>query len=153
MKRSVKIIIAATIIFSIQLSTFNSLRAQTQRFPQYSEQSHAVVLDLAGDTNTILLPDGPHTLCNNVTTYTFDGCIPTSYTIALTGGNQNASTTNTPPALLCRMLQSYHDSSLTDIVALYRPQDMADINQILSADSTRQQFLAVVSEIDRKSVV
>lgn len=148
MKRSVQIIIAVAIIFSFQLSISNSLRAQTQRFPQYSEQSHSVVLDLAGDTNTILLKDGSHTLCNNVTTYTFNGCIPTSYTVALTGGSQNASTTNTPPALLCRMLQAYHDSNLTDIVALYRPQDMTAINQFLSADTTRQQFLATVSEID-----
>lgn len=136
------------IIINCQLSLVNTAQAQTQRFPQYSEQSHAVVLDLAGDTNTILLQDGTHTLCNNVVTYNFDGCIPTSYTIALTGGNQNAATTNTPPALLCRMLQAYQNANLSGIMALYRPQDAADINQYLGVDSIRQQYLAIVSEID-----
>lgn len=148
MKITIKILIAAAIIINTQLSIFNSTHAQTHRFPLYSEQSHAVVLDLAGDTNTILLHDGTHTLCNNVVTYSFEGCIPTSYTIALTGGSQNASTTNTPPALLCRMMQAYQNASITEITSLYRPQDATRINQLLSADSTRQQFLTTVSEID-----
>ena len=148
MKKDIKILLTFGLIFGFQFSIINSVLAQTQRFPQYSEESHAVVLDLRGDTNILLLEDGMHTLCNNVVAYTFNGCIPATYRVALTGGSQNASTTNTPPALLCRLLDVYQDSNLTGIMALYRPQDAPAINLMLNADSTIRKFKNFVSTID-----
>ena len=148
MKKDIKILLIFGLIFGFQFSIINSVLAQTQRFPQYSEESHAVVLDLRGDTNILLLEDGMHTLCNNVVAYTFNGCIPATYRVALTGGSQNASTTNTPPALLCRLLDVYQDSNLTGIMALYRPQDAPAINLMLNADSTIRKFKNFVSTID-----
>ena len=148
MKKLIKILLVVT-LFTIHHSPFTTTaHAQTHRFPAYSEQSHSVVLDLSGDTSTLFIKDGTHTLCNNVVSYSFNGCIPTSYKIALTGGSQNAATTNTPPALLCRLLQVYQDSNLNGIKNLYRPQDLSAINQMLNADSTRNRFKSFVSRID-----
>ena len=129
--------------------TASTTVAQVNRFPQYNEQPQAVTLNLSNDTNVLLVEDGVHTLCGNVVFYTFDGTIAgASSMIALTGGNQNASTTNTPPAMLCRLLQAYHNATLTDIQTLYRTQDAATFTSIFSVDSVRLAFLSFVSSID-----
>lgn len=123
--------------------------AQVNRFPQYNAQALDVTLNLAGDTNVLLVDDVQNTLCGDVVFYTFNGAIPTGdRMIALTGGSQNASTTNTPPAMLCRLLQAYQDSSVASVQALYRTQDAPVINQLFSVDSVRTRFLSFVSTID-----
>jgi hypothetical protein len=137
------------IFFLMMIALSVAGMAQTNRFPQYSEQSQAVTLNLADDTTLILVNDGEHTLCGNVVFYTFTGTLGgADRMIALSGGSQNASTTNTPPALLCRLLQAYQSASVSNIVALYRPQDAASINQTLAVDSVRLPFLAFVSSVD-----
>lgn len=138
--------IVSIIAFVLLLTGFAA--AQTQRFPQYNVESHSVVLDLSNDTITELIKDGNHYLCNNVVAYTFTGCIPTTYRIALTGGDQNAQTTNTPPALMCRLLNVYQDSNLSGILALYRPEDLPAINEMLNNDSTLQKFKSFVHSVD-----
>ena len=123
--------------------------AQVNRFPQYNEQPQAVTLNLSDDTNVLLVEDGEHTMCGNVVFYTFDGTIAgADNMIALTGGSQNASTTNTPPAMLCRLLQAYQSGTLANIQALYRTQDAATFTSIFSVDSVRLPFLAYVGAID-----
>ena len=124
--------------------------AQVNRFPQYGgAQSQSVTLDMAGDTNMILVDDAENTLCSDVVFYTFNGVIPTGdRIISLTGGNQNAAATNTPPALLCRLLQAYQSASVSSVQALYRTQDATTINQLFSVDSVRTAFLSFVSSID-----
>ncbi|MBR3413118.1 MAG: thrombospondin type 3 repeat-containing protein [Bacteroidales bacterium] len=123
--------------------------AQVNRFPQYNEQPQAVTLNLADDTTVLLVNDANHTLCGNVVFYTFNGTIATGdRTIALTGGSQNASTINTPPAMLCRLLQAYQNGTLSGIQSLYRTQDASTFTSIFSVDSVRLSFLAFVSAID-----
>ena len=121
-------------ILICMVATASAPMAQVNRFPQYNEQPQAVTLNLADDTNVLLVEDGEHTLCGNVVFYTFDGTIAGAGSmIALTGGSQNASATNTPPAMLCRLLQAYHNATLTDIQALYRSQDAATFTSIFSS--------------------
>ncbi len=124
--------------------------AQVNRFPQYGgTQSQSVTLNMAGDTNVILVDDANNTICSDVVFYTFNGVIPTGdRMISLTGGNQNAATTNTPPAMLCRLLQAYQSGALSGIQALYRTQDASTFTSLFSVDSVRTNFLAFVSSID-----
>jgi len=122
---------------------------QVNRFPQYNAQQQSVTLNLADDSLTVLVDDAQNTLCGNVVFYSFNGVIPSgNRMIALTGGSQNAATTNTPPAILCRLLQAYSNSSVTGVQSLYRTQDAAVINTSLSVDSVRTAFLSFVSSID-----
>ena len=137
------------LLFLIMVALSVAGWAQTNRFPQYDEQPQAVTLNLADDTTLLLVGDVGHTLCEGVVFYTFTGTLGgANRMIALTGGSQNASTTNTPPALLCRLLQAYQSANLANIRALYRPQDATTLNQMLAADSVRLPFLSFVSSID-----
>lgn len=123
--------------------------AQTHRFPQYNVQEQRVTIDLTFDTNVSLIPDGTHTLCHNVATYSFSGCIPEGNTmISVTGGSQHANTTNTPPAVICRALQAYQSASLSQLSALYRTQDATTIATVLASDSVSLPYWAYVSAID-----
>jgi hypothetical protein len=134
------------LLFLITMALSVAGWAQTNRFPQYDEQPQAVTLNLADDTTLLLVGDVGHTLCEGVVFYTFTGTLGgANRMIALTGGSQNASTTNTPPALLCRLLQAYQSANLANIRALYRPQDATTLNQMLAADSVRLPFLSFVS--------
>lgn len=138
-----------TILISLFFLVSAMAFAQTHRFPAYSTQEQQVALDVSSDSNTYLVPDGGHTICPNVALYSFTGCIPQSGgMIALTGGSQNAATTNTPPAVICRALQAYQSASLTALTALYRTQDAATISSILAPDSVRFPYWAYVSAID-----
>ena len=93
------------IFFLMMIALSVAGMAQTHRFPLYSEQSQAVTLNLADDTTLLLVNDGEHTLCGNVVFYTFTGTLGgTNRMIALTGGSQNASATNTPPGGLGEIL-------------------------------------------------
>lgn len=122
---------------------------QTNRFPQYNEGPQSVTLNLADDTLLVLVDDEAHTLCGNVVFYTFSGDLPTGERmIALTGGTQNANTTNTPPAMLCRLLQAYQIGTLSSIQSLYRTQDAPTFTSLFSVDSVRLRFLSFVSSID-----
>lgn len=137
------------LLLIMMLATALSCFAQTNRFPQYNVQPQAVTLNLADDSTLLLVNDMGHTLCNNVVFYTFNGTIgSTDRMISLTGGSQNASTTNTPPAMLCRLLQAYQTANTSSIMALYRPQDATAINSALSVDSVATAFAAFVSSVD-----
>ena len=137
------------VFFLMMIAMTFAVTAQTNRFPQYSEQPQAVTLNLADDTTIILVDDAAHTLCGNVVFYTFTGTLGgADRMIALTGGTQNASTTNTPPAMFCQLLQAYQSNNLSNIRALYRSQDVTTLNQLFAADSVRLPFLSFVSSID-----
>ena len=131
------------------VATAAATMGQTNRFPQYNEQLQDVTINLANDTNMLLVEDGENTICGNVVFYSFTGDIPTGdRMVALTGGSQNASTTNTPPAMLCRLLQAYQNGALSGIQALYRTQDASTFTSLFSVDSVRLSFLGFVSSID-----
>ena len=136
-------------IIICMVAGFATTMGQTNRFPLYDVQPQSVTLNLADDSLVVLVDDESHTICGNVVFYSFTGDIPTGdRMVALTGGSQNASTTNTPPALLCRLLQAYQNGAMADIQALYRTQDASTFTSLFSVDSVRLAFLGFVGSID-----
>ena len=139
------------LILCLTLALTASAMGQTHRFPAYSPQPYAVTLNLADDTVTLLARDSAHTICNGVMAYDFTGCIyadAADAVVALTGGGKSAADTNTPPALLCRLLQAYRSGSAAGIRSLYRPADQARVFPDTAADTNSSRVLAFAGGID-----
>lgn len=145
-----KLYIYLTLAFVVLLT--ESVQAQTCRFPAYTPSNYVLTMNMATDSNGVYMPDSSHCICGLVFSYELTGMAPSeddSRIISLTGGSQNAANTNTLPAVLCRLLQSYHSNSLENVKQQYRPEDRTKLDQFLPQQAIVNQYFAWVSQIEK----
>lgn len=142
-----KIILSlAFLIFSV------SLRAQTDQFPDYVVDDYRMAIDVTADSIKACVFDEDHFICGRYMYYEVTGMMPAqgSRWIAPSGGAQNASTTNTPPALLCELLKFYGNMNMDQFYSLYRPSDRNRIDNMLFSRSAKlERWREVVSNVNK----
>lgn len=137
------------ILVSIFVSALYS-QAQTCRFPAYQPTQYRLMFDMALDSLYAYTPDSTHRLCGDVIRYNIYGLQPSdsdSRTISLSGGSANPAQVNTPPAVLCRLLQGYGQANLNSIKQQYRPDDASAFDQLMSNDTIAQRYLSIISQV------
>ena len=149
MKKIIFIFICATALLTLKT------HAQNDIFPDYSSQPYSIAINLNLDSIRAYVDDPLHRFCDSIMYYTVTGMPPTTtnHWIAITGGTLDAASTNSPTALLCRMLHAYASGSTSNISALYRSQDIQLINSILSVDSINQRFIASIAIINKMDFI
>lgn len=126
-------------------------QAQNCRFPAYTTGHYVLSMNLELDSNSVYMPDSSHRVCGLVFSYELNGMMPSeddSRIISITGGTQNPSGSNTPPALLCRLLQAYRSNSLENIKQQYRPADRTTFDVVLSQPALASRYLAAISLVE-----
>ena len=104
--------------------------AQTDMFPEYSTDVFSVAFNIL--QLDIHVHDTPeHHMCDSLAYYELHGMAPVvgHRWIQTSGGSQNASETNTPPALMCRFLKVFTSGnfSINDLLMLYPESDQLTI--------------------------
>ena len=127
------------------------LNAQTDMFPNYEPESYSISLNYRADSIEIFNIHKPNDICNSYMFYNIMGMKPADgyRWIQTTGGSQNASEEDTPPALLCRLLKAYSLSSLDEVKKLYRSSDIAFIDEIMSVDSVSERWFNAISLVNK----
>lgn len=153
--RRSKCICFLLIFCCFQFSFFNSAFAQTDQFPDYSEQTYNLTLNLHMDSIFMFADDPTHQLCDSMLFYRITGMAPTSSHrwITTTGGSINATTVQTPPAMLCRMLHAYSTGNVSNVTALFRPEDIQNINTLLSVDTVAARYMTFMSSVNKMDLV
>ena len=142
-------------IISILLTAY-SLNAQTDRFPEYNVADYNIAVNLNSDSVIGFSADPANFLCDSIYYYSLSGMMPKNSEdriVASSGGTQNADNSNTPPAVLCRLLKCYHNFNLSTLLSLYRPEDANNLNNILSDDSIKSIFIQRVAIIDSMEIM
>lgn len=142
--------IQATIFVIIALLVSLNTPAQTCRFPAYTAEDYTITLNMDLDSVAGYQIDSLHCVCDRVFSYQVHGLLPSadeSRIIALTGGSANPEQSNTLPAALCRLLQSYSQHNLNSIKQQYRPSDATSFNLYFDNDTIAQHYLNSVSAI------
>lgn len=131
------------------------LKAQTDIFPEYQPENYSVALNYKADSIEIFNIHEPNDICNTYMFYNIFGLKPVvGYRwIKTTDGEQNASETNTPPALLCNLLKAYSSNSLSEVKKLYRDSDQAFIDQLMSVDSISERWFDAVSIVNKFNLI
>lgn len=137
-----------TILMTLFVAT---VYGQTDRFPVFATTSYNIAIDYSMEQMTMHMDDPEHKICKTLLYYEVQGMAPVAEDqwITTTGGSQNASATNTPPALLCRMLKAIENRSFTQFVNLYRPEDVIYFDTLYASDSMQQIWLGTVERVDR----
>lgn len=126
---------------------YMSAQAQTCRFPAYTTADYNLTYNMEFDSVAGYIPDSLHRICGQVFTYSLHGLVPSSddsRTIALTGGSADPTTSNTLPAVLCRLLQGYNQLDINAIKQQYRPADAAVFDQVLTDSVIALQYLSSI---------
>ncbi|MBO2525741.1 MAG: hypothetical protein CW341_08600 [Bacteroidetes bacterium] len=139
--------------------TFMSMHVQAQhcRFPAYSSTNYFLGMNLETDHGVSpFVPDSSHRICGLVFSYELVGMAPSddnSRVIATTGGNQNPVGENTPPGVLCRLLQAYQTQSATYLKQQYRQEDRTKLDQFFSDPERASDYFARVTPIEEMKLV
>ena len=143
------------ILFVFCLMAAMSAKAQTDRFPAYETDNYNILLDLKSLGYGYSAIDEEHRICDSLYYYKLNGMPPVEAPrwITTTGGTQNSAGVNTPPALLCELLKVYHGGTREQLLSLYRSEDAAAIEEILSVDSTFTKWRTVSSRINKFDVL
>jgi hypothetical protein len=134
----------------------NRLFAQTDLLPDYHTESYYVAMDMQNDTVGLFVDDAEHRLCGYTMFYDLNGMPPIEghRWIQNTGGAVNSATINNPMGLLSELLKAYQgNNGIQDLIHLYRPEDAATINEIMSVDSIAALWYQSVSQINRFDVL
>lgn len=125
--------------------------AQNQTFPDYNVEQYGLLIDLRSMGYKYYVDDSTHCICDSLFYYKIDGVKPTNASrwISPFGGHQNASAVNTPPAVLCRLLQVYQGGTRDELLSLYRNQDAVEINELLAVDSIFSRWQTATSQINK----
>lgn len=129
---------------------------QTQLFPEYVTSNYGVVFNV-NQMELHVSDSAMHLLCDSLLYYEFQGMAPTSEHrwIQPSGGTQNAAQTNTPPALMCRLLQIaasdtfdlpaflelYPESEAGDVWLKYQRSSMMDLWNRSMGDVVKADWL------------
>lgn len=141
-----RIIIIAVFVVSGMLAC-----AQTDSFPEYVTGNYNILIDLRSLGYHYFAEDNVHRICDSLFYYQLNGMSPVESPrwITASNGTQNSSGVNTPPALLCELLKVYNNGTREQLLSLYRPEDAANINEILSVDSIFDKWQNTVSLVNK----
>lgn len=126
--------------------------AQTDVFPEYTETHFNLAIDTNLDSLKVKLNDSVHMLCGHIMYFELDGLMPLDTDhrwIDVEGGSQNANTTNSPTAVLCRLLKAYKNKSISEMASLYRSDDAVMLDT-LYANPERSNYLLAIMEMVTK---
>lgn len=132
------------------LLLMGNILSQNCRYPVYQDSHYTLNMDMHIDSSYLYVDDTAHCLCRGVFRYELYGMTPSddnSRMISLTGGTQYAAQSNTIPATLCRLLQSYQSEDLTLLKQLYRASDTASIKETLEDSVARSKYFESTSAI------
>lgn len=126
--------------------------SQDDVFPEYSTEEYNIEIKITEGLGRSL---DSHLLCDSILYYEFHGMKPSAGNrwILTSGGSQDASTTNTPPALMCRLLNVYATGDVDGMKALYRPQDAAFLNKIFAVDSLADRWRNYAQLINKMNLL
>lgn len=137
------------------LSMVNSIKAQTDKYPQfYPTSDEDVILNIVDTTNAYSFDSIGIFACENKIIYSFNGYVypdNVDRIVSVIGGEQDATSDNTPNSALCKLLRAYKLSLSNDyaeILSCYAPECRPVIEEILSIDTVRDSFCYEVSHID-----
>lgn len=139
-----------TLIFIAFIST-GFIFAQNDKFPVINTSPLYIAINFNSDSLGVFANDPTNHYCDSMMIYEINGMLNTQHAdwvISTEGGTQNAATTNSPTAVLCRLLDAYHTGSLSNIINCYQPSDAADINTLLSDSATYARYFPFISTID-----
>lgn len=140
-------------IFSIILIALLSFAssAQTDLFPQVSEQQYHIAMNIHRDSMKMYVNDAAHRICDSILYYTLTGTAPESghRYISAHNGTLTAEQHNTVPAMLCRMLKAYESGNINNVVALYRPVDANAITTMMADATVYNRFMTLTSQINK----
>lgn len=131
------------------------MSAQTDVFPQYVKTDYTIAINYKIDSVYFFVEDSANHFCNSVLAYNLTGMAPSEAHrwISVTGGSQSAADTNTPPALLCRLLKAYQHGSLSEMVQLYLPQETESILETFGTNDMLSKWQSLVSDITKMDLV
>ncbi len=131
--------------------------AQTDCFPPYIEEHYNIAINVKADSMTVFDDDSQHYICNSYMLYELDGIPPmnngSNRWVRCSGGTQNAAETNSPTALLARLLKFYGGENPRQVSELYRQQDASAIAEILAVDSLYQKWHGMIHDINKFDVL
>lgn len=130
------------IVLLVCMISYNA-NAQTDVFPMYEKTHFNLALDMKQDSIKAMFTDPDHFMCNRIMYYEVDGLVPLQSGhrwIDTEGGDQDANNTNSPTAVLCRLLKSYKNHDISQMTSLYRTQDAVMLDT-LYANAQRQDHL------------
>lgn len=139
--------------FSLLISV--CAKAQTDVFPEFVSSAYSVAIDYGADSVLLFVEDSVHQMCNRVLFYDAIGMPPveTHRWISTVSGNQNAELSNTPTAVLCRLLHAYQNQSVTETAQLYRPSEKDVVEQTFSDADIYPKWLAAVSNLTKMDLL
>lgn len=112
------------IVFLMLMELSTILWAQNQSFPEYSTTDFSVAFNIR--QMPIHVNDPGHHICDSLLYYRLHGMVPVEghRWIMPSNGSQNAALTNTPPAVMCRLLELFSNDvfDLSALMELY-PMD------------------------------
>lgn len=144
MKNGIRLIICFVMLAKLSYS-------QTDMFPDYAPEPYHVAIDMTADS-LMYVDDSAHRFCGRVFFYDLNGMPPVEghRWIQNTGGHVNSASYNTPLSLLSELLKAYQSqNSLSSVMSMYRPEDVAAINEIMAVDSIAERWYQAVAMINR----
>lgn len=142
--------LALAFMFTLQLN------AQTCRFPAYNTTNYTVSYNLSLADPHLRSKDSTHCLCGETYFYSFTGLQPSdddSRMIELTGGTENPASNPSLPAVLCRLLQAYHQSDFNAVKQQYCPEDAAAFDNFFADNAVKQGFIATMARVNKMKLL
>lgn len=141
----------SSILFALLLAMGFASQAQSDLFPQVSEQRYNILMNLQRDSMDVFVDDAQHFFCDSILYYSVSGVAPVSGSrfIATTGGTLTAENHNTIPAMLCRLLKAYASGNVNNVMALYRPSDANAITTMMADTAVYGRFTRVMALINQ----
>lgn len=143
------------VILAIVVATAYVANGQTDVFPEYERS----FINLAIDTDLeSVLPfhDSTHMLCGHLMYYEFYGMLPLQdghRWVDTEGGTLDADNTNSPGAVLCRLLKAYKNRSIPQMAALYRSADEVILDTIYANQERASAVIQTMAMITKFDVV
>jgi hypothetical protein len=144
MKKKLSILFTIIVLF---VSSINITVAQNT-FPEFITNKYTLLFPNI-DTTTFVI-DYNHLVCGNSLLYNVEGMIPSGinkWLISDTIGTNDCETTNTPPALMCRLLKAFKSKNLNSIINLYLQENRDSILKMIDKPGTLDAYLNYVGNV------
>ena len=143
--------------YLLYLSLFISIyaTAQTDVFPEYSTSPYSIAIDYGMDSVRFFVEDPEHQMCKTVLFYDANGMPPIEghRWITTEGGSQDAGSSNTPMAVLCRLLKAYQHQSVSETAQLYLPSETEMVEQTFNSSKVNPKWQAAVSDLTKMDLL
>lgn len=154
MKHIAKYLVVLLLVSHCSLRPSVSM-AQTALFPLYSPENYYLAFNLRADSIWAFSDDSTRRICDSIIFYNLNGLPPQNdhRWISPNGGTQNATTQNSPTALLCCLLSAYTSNNPATVKALYRTKDATRLNNFFANDTTRTKYFSLVSQVTKMDLL